>query len=114
MGRLKRDYTGERRTVPLTLQLTPSERLELQSRAARAKRKISDYLRWREFGRPETVGVIDPDAVYRLERQIHKAGVNLNQISHHLNATHDLQSREELSVCITELKIALARVIALP
>jgi hypothetical protein len=88
--------------------------LSCKTRAARAKRKISDYLRWREFGRPETVGVIDPDAVYRLVQQIRKAGVNLNQISHHLNATHDLRSQEELSPCITELKIALARVISLP
>jgi hypothetical protein len=43
----------------------------------RAKRKISDYLRWREFGRPEAVRVIDPDCVYRLERQARKQAKRL-------------------------------------
>jgi hypothetical protein len=62
-------------------------------------------------------------APHRLQRpSTHNAGKltgrqegrpNLNQVAHHLNATRHLRSIDELDQCITDLKVAIARVISL-
>jgi uncharacterized protein (DUF1778 family) len=45
MARHRKTYTGERRTVHLGVQLTPSERTELQRAAAEAGACLSQYVR---------------------------------------------------------------------
>lgn len=113
MARWRSSYAGERRTDRVTVQLTPSERAEVEARAARAARPtLSDYLRWRALEGEAEPG-LDPETVHGIEAQLRRAGNNLNQIAHHLNTTRHLQSREDLDRCITELKVAIARVISL-
>ena len=45
MARHRKAYTGERRTVHLGVQLTPSERAELKRAAAEAGACLSQYVR---------------------------------------------------------------------
>ena len=53
MARYERSYVGERRTAPLRLQLTPSERAELEAAAARqGAPTLSTYARELLFRRP--------------------------------------------------------------
>lgn len=114
MARWKQDYDGERRTERVTVQLTPSERAAAEQRAARARRAmLSDYFRRCALEGPEAVPAMDPEAVHQIEAQLRRAGNNLNQVAHHLNATGELRSRAELDQCIADLKVAIARVISL-
>jgi hypothetical protein len=114
MARWRRDYEGERRTERVTVQLTPSERATAEQRAARAQRRLlSDYFRRCALDGPEPVSAVDSDALHRIEAELRRVGCNLNQVAHHVNATGNLRSQAELDRCISELKIAFARVIAL-
>jgi len=115
MARWQRDYVGERRTDRVTVQLTPTERAAVESRAAGARRPtVSDYFRWRALdGEQTTVPRLDPETVHRIEAELRRTGNNLNQVARHLNTTGYLRSREELDQCISDLKVAIARVITL-
>jgi len=114
MARWKADYAGERCTEAVTVQLTPSQRATAERRSAQAhRRSLSDYFRWRGVEGDEAAPGIDPELVREIEAQLRRAGNNLNQVAHHLNATGHLRSRVELDACITDLKVAFARVISL-
>jgi hypothetical protein len=52
MARHKYTYTGERRTVYINVQMTPSERAALESAAAVAGAGLSHYVRDLCLGRP--------------------------------------------------------------
>jgi len=114
MARWRSDYSGERRTDRVTVQLTPTERAQVETRAAQARRPtVSDYIRWCALEGEEPPPGIDAETVHGIEAQLRRAGNNLNQVAHHLNATGSLRSRDELDQCISDLKVAIARVIAL-
>jgi hypothetical protein len=114
MARWRSDYAGERRTDRVTVQLTPAERAAVETRAARSRRPtVSDYFRWCALEGKETAPGLDAETVHGIEAQLRRAGNNLNQVAHHLNATGHLRSRDELDRCISDLKVAIARVIAL-
>jgi hypothetical protein len=114
MARWKQDYAGERYTETISVQLTPTQRATAEKRMARAHRRtLSDYFRWRGVEADEARPEIDPELVRQIEAQLRRAGNNLNQAVHHINATGHLRSQAEFEQCITDLKIAFARVISL-
>jgi len=114
MARWKKDYAGERYTETISVQLTSTQRAMAEQRMKRAHRRtLSDYFRWRGVESEEPAAGIDPALVRELLDQLRRAGNNLNQCSHHLNATGHLRSQAELEQCVSDLKVAFARVISL-
>ena len=123
MARYERSYTGERRTAALRLQLTPSERDELDAAAERQGASVSDLareilFRRRSAARP-SVGTNTEAAIIKREleasQHAHNAAGNLlNQLARHANTTGELgpQRLAELDEAIalgkraTELYIA--------
>jgi hypothetical protein len=132
MARHKRSYSGERRTAALRLQLTPSERAELDAAATRERASLSDFTRELVFRRMAAPGTVartrrNPEAAGIMRALLaaayeHNAnGNNLNQIARHANTTGELADRGEaldealaLQKKAAELHIlALERVLAL-
>jgi hypothetical protein len=115
MARYQRSYSGERRTAPLRLQLTPSERDELETAAAREGATLSAYSREQLLRQPAPV-VADtrrnPTAAALL-RELSASGNNLNQIARHLNSTGELRNWGELREALAWHKRAIARVLDL-
>jgi Bacterial mobilisation protein (MobC) len=96
MARYRADDASERRTEKLTVQLTPSERAELDAHAAeQGCATLSEYARELLFRRaalaigrkrnPEAAGFM---------RELAASGNNLNQIARHLNTTGELRDWE--------------------
>lgn len=115
MARLARSYAGERRSVHLGVQLTPTERDELEAAAARQGATISTYARELLFRRSAAVVAAtrrNPEAK-ALMRELSAIGNNLNQIARHLNTTGDLRDWGELREAMTMHKEAISRVLAL-
>jgi hypothetical protein len=109
MARLQRSYAGERRTAPLRLQLTPSERAEVDAAAAGQGVHLSEYSRQRLLQRqaPVVAGARrNPEAaalMHALEGAAfeNKAiGINLNQIARSLNTTGELRDLPELRAAL--------------
>ena len=117
MARHRKTYTGERRTVHLGVQLTPSERAELEFAAAESGAHLSQYVRELCLSRsaePATVGGArrNPDAK-RLLHELSAIGNNLNQLARIANTTRQAAQECELRAAIEVLKTAMARVLAL-
>jgi hypothetical protein len=117
MARHKKTYTGERRTVHLGVQLTPSERAELEAAAAEAGTGLSQYVRelcLRRAPESATVGGArrNPEAK-RLMYELSAIGNNLNQLARVANTVHAAPQEHELKAMIEILKAAMARVLAL-
>jgi Bacterial mobilisation protein (MobC) len=115
MARYERSYSGERRTAPLHIQLTPSERAELDSAAALQGANVSDYSRELLFRRSAALVAgtrRNPEAA-ALARELSALGNNLNQIARHANTTGELRDVEVLEDVLDLIKHALSRVIAL-
>src|SRR3954469_16198605 len=116
MARYERSYSGERRTVKTTLQLTPSERDELEAAAmGQGAPTISVYARELLFRRSAAVVAAtrrNPEAK-ALMRELSAIGNNLNQIARHLNTTGDLRDWGELREAMTMHKEAISRVLEL-
>ena len=117
MARHRKTYTGERRTVHLGVQLTPSERTELQRAAAEAGACLSQYVRelcLRRTAEAATVGGArrNPEAK-RLLHELSAIGNNLNQIARVANTTRHAPQLAELKATVDVLKAAMARVLAL-
>jgi hypothetical protein len=117
MARYEQSYSGERRTAGLRVQLTPSQRLELDEAAAARGAHISDYAReqlFRRGGQPLVVAGTrrNPEAKALLN-ELQRIGNNLNQITHHANANDMIADQRELHEALMLLKAAMARVIAL-
>src|SRR5271155_2041657 len=100
MARYERTYSGERRTVHLGVQLTPSERAELETAAANQGANLSAYVRELCLRRsaavvaatrrnPEAKAIIT--AIDAAARELKAVGINLNQIAFHANSTGDLE-----------------------
>jgi hypothetical protein len=115
MARYERSYAGERRTAPLHIQLTPSERADLDSAAALQGANVSDYSRELLFRRSAAIVAgtrRNPEAA-TLARELSALGNNLNQIARHANTTGELRDVEILEELLDLIKHALSRVIAL-
>ena len=115
MARYNRSYAGERRTAPLRVQLTPSERERLDAAAAGQGAPLSVYARELLFRRSDAAiaGIRRNPEAAALMRELNAIGNNLNQIARQLNTTGDLRDAEALSHALDLYKQAIARVIAL-
>ena len=117
MARHRKTYTGERRTSHLGVQLTPTERAELEVAAAEAGARLSQYVRelcLRRSGEAATVGGArsNPEAK-RLLHELSAIGNNLNQLARVANTKRQAPQEGELRAAIEVLKAAMARVLAL-
>jgi hypothetical protein len=123
MARYERSYTGERRSVHLGVQLTPSERDELEAAAMRQGASISAYARELIFRRSAAVTAAtrrNPEAkaiIKALDEAAYEHSANgniLNQIARHLNTTGDLRDWGELREAIDlQRKAAELHILAL-
>jgi Bacterial mobilisation protein (MobC) len=116
MARHRKTYTGERRTVHLGVQLTPSERAELEL-AAQAGARLSQYVRelcLRQSGTPETVAGVrrNPEAK-RLMGELSAIGNNLNQLARIANTNHAAPQLDELRRVTELLKATMVHVLSL-
>lgn len=115
MARYERSYTGERRTVNMTVQLTPSERTALEEAARGQGATISSYARELLFRHAAAAAGTrrNPEAK-ALADELRAIGININQLARHANTTGEIADRaDELYEALTALKAATARVIAL-
>jgi Bacterial mobilisation protein (MobC) len=106
MARYKRTDAGERRTTMLGVQLTPSERAELEEAAkGQGAPNLSTYARELLFRRSTAVVAAtrrNPEAAAIMQElrvggiALTNPGNNLNQIARHLNTTGDLRDFREL------------------
>ena len=111
MARYERSYTGERRTVKRTLQLTPTEAGELDAAAERQGATVSDLARellFRRSAARPNVGTNTADAIIKRElensQHAHNAVGNLlNQLARHANTTGELGAQR-----LAELDDAIA------
>jgi hypothetical protein len=117
MARHKSTYTGERRTVHLGVQLTPSERAALESAAALAGASLSQYVRELCLGRgaepPTVAGTRRNPEAKRLMFELNAIGNNLNQMARVCNTVQAEPQLDELRRAIEALKVTLARVLSL-
>lgn len=117
MARYEDAYTGERRTVHLGVQLTPSERRELEEAAERAGARLSQFVRelcLRRGGVAGTVaGTRRNPAAKALADELRAIGINLNQLARHANTSGAMPEARALRDAIDNLKTAMGRVIAL-
>jgi hypothetical protein len=117
MARHGKTYTGERRTVHLGVQLTPSERADLSSAAQTAGTSLSQYVRelcLRRTADAPTVGGVrrNPEAK-RVLNELSAIGNNLNQLARVANTVHAAPQHEELKAAIEVLKSTIAHVLTL-
>jgi hypothetical protein len=115
MARYDRAYDGERRTAFVGIQVTPSERDELDVAAAGQGATLSAYARELLFRRSAVIVAgtrRNPEAA-ALMRELNAIGNNLNQIARQLNTTGDLRYDTALDAALDLYKQAISRVIAL-
>ena len=114
MARLKATHSGEKLTAHFGLQLTPSQRAELDRRAAEAGLLPADYARARLFGLAPDGGrrAARPD-VKELAAQVARVGNNLNQIALRANTAGQVRSEEAVRAALEELAAVWAKVTAL-
>ena len=115
MARYERSYDGERRTAPLRLQLTPSERDELDAAASGQGATLSAYTRELLFSRSAAVVAgtrRNPEAA-ALMRELSAIANNLNQIARQLNTTGELRYDGALDAALDLHKQAISRVLDL-
>src|SRR5215212_3159131 len=113
MARYERSYAGERRSVHLGVQLTPTERDELEAAATRQGASISVYARELLFRRSAAVVAAtrrNPEAK-ALIRELSAIGNNLNQLMRHANSTGELgpERSAEVDETLLAIKAAAAR-----
>ena len=117
MARHRKTYTGERRTVHLGVQLTPTERAELEFAAAEAGARLSQYVRelcLRRSATPETVACVrrNPEAK-RLMHELSAIGNNLNQLTRVANTNRAAPQLDELKRVTEILKATMIHVLSL-
>jgi len=116
MARYERSYTGERRTEHLGVQLTPTEKGELEKAAeGQGAPNVSAYARELLFRRSAAVVAAtrrNPEAK-ALAAELRAIGNNLNQVARHLNSTGELRDWGELREAIDLHKQAVLRVLDL-
>ena len=122
MPRYERSYSGEKRTSLLGVQLTPSERRELEDAAeGQGAPNLSTYTRELLFRRSAAVVAAtrrNPEARAVMEAldgaaaELNAIGNNLNQIAKHLNTTGELRDWRELREALDLFRDGAERYIA--
>jgi uncharacterized protein (DUF1778 family) len=118
MGRYERRYSGERRTEKLTVQLTPSERAELEEAAeGQGVENLSAFTRELLFRRAAAVVAAtrrNPQAK-AIADELRAVGINLNQLQRHANTTGELgpERLAEVDDVLRAIKHAASRVLDL-
>lgn len=72
--------------VPTTVMLTAAERAELEQRAHAFGLTLSEFIRRRTLGQPLPAAVAEQRTRAALATALLRLGVNLNQITRHMNA----------------------------
>jgi hypothetical protein len=114
MARLRRGYTGERRTARFTLQLTPSERRILEELARQRGMVKAELVRsYLPIGRPIANDAdwqrADPERV-ALVGELSRVGNNLNQLTKLAHQSGLLPEENVLREVGAELKAAFKKV----
>ena len=115
MGRRRKDDTTEKRTVALNVQLTPSERAEIDKRAARYGKTPSEFTRivlLSDLKDPPPTPR-DSAGLRAVAVEIARVGNNLNQLARVANETRSAPQQRELSAVADEIIKALNKVMAL-
>lgn len=117
MARYSKAHVGEKRTAPLRLQLTPSERAELEKGAEAAGTNLSQYVRELCLRRAADSEVVartkrNPEA-RGLMHELHAIGNNLNQLARVANSVKAMPALYELRLTTGMLKTAFTRVLDL-
>lgn len=116
MARYATDYSGERRTGKVTVQVTPSERTTLVEAAARAGASLSQYtrelcLRRSSAASPVVAGTRRSPDAKALEDHFLAIGNNLNQLTKRAHIDQATPQLDELKATTDLLKTALSHVI---
>jgi uncharacterized protein (DUF1778 family) len=117
MARYAKSDVSERRTAQLRLQLTPTERAELERAAEAAGTHLSQYVRelcLRRGGEAAVVaGTKRSSDARALAHALTAIGNNLNQLARVANSAKAMPHLHELRLTTGFLKTALTRVIEL-
>jgi hypothetical protein len=105
MARRKQTDQTERRTATVTFQVTPTERAELDERAAAGGVTVSEYVRAAAFGFRITRKEPVDEATLR---ELWAAGNNLNQLARRANTTEEID-QQELSDALRHWRKAVER-----
>ena len=92
--------------------LTPTERAELNRRAAATGRGLSDFARIVLLSdlKAPAPSTRDPEAIRRLTFQLSKIGTNLNQLAKHANETRAMPREADLKSLTDRIAEAIERV----
>lgn len=116
MARYAKSYEGEKRSEPVTIKFTPSERAGLEKGAERVgARSLSEHARELCLRRGAAAQVVagtrrNPDA-RALVKELASIGNNLNQLAKVANTNRAVPQQEELKSTTDLLKAALSRLI---
>lgn len=114
MARYQQDYAGERRTAHVGLQLTPSERADLEAAAGQRGQAISEYVREMCFHRPGPAPEFRRNPVKReLLFELRALGNNLNQLTRIANTNGEITRPDELHETLALVRAAIAKVLDL-
>jgi len=117
MARYEQAYEGERRTVHLGVQLTPSERRDLEAAAQKAGARLSQFVRELCLRRSTSGNIVagtrrNPDAKAVIN-ELTAIGNNLNQLTRHANTSGNMPEARELRDVLDRVKAAIEHVLAL-
>jgi len=115
MARLKKTHEGERRTRTLTVQLSPTERAEIE-RAATGWPTVSEFARSRLLSAKNRAATparpaMDPQLATGLLAELNKIGSNINQMARRANAADRIPEEGVLRAISDELKATLSRLV---
>src|SRR5271165_718806 len=115
MARYRAEDRGERRTAFVGFQVTPTERVELERRAAKAGRSLSDFARIVLLSdlKDPAPAEHDPEAIRSLAFQLSKIGTNLNQLAKVANERRVLPREAELKGVADQIVRTLDKVLTL-
>ena len=117
MARYRASDSSERRTASLRAWVTPAEHKEVETAAALEGAALSEYVREcclrRRGSAPVVAGTRrNPDAK-ALAMELQAIGNNVNQLARVANQTGEIRRAEQLDETLSDVKAAIAKVIAL-
>jgi hypothetical protein len=111
MARYRADDRGEHRTAALKVQLTPTERAELDRRAAASGLTLSEFARIVLLSdlKAPAPPARDPEAIAAVTFQLQKIGTNVNQMAKIANERRVLPLEREFREVSERIVTALDR-----
>lgn len=114
MARYEQSYAGERRTAHVGIQLTPTERADLQAAAQQRGQGLGEYVRDMCFRRPGPLPEARRNPISReLIHELRAVGNNLNQLTRIANTFGEIRRTDELDQTLMLLRAAIAKVLDL-